>query len=329
MMNRLLGLAISTVMVIACLILGLIGCDQRDSPGFESQPVSMDDLVWLNAQKAKTQKALADSLTVQWDWNSGSGFVDVPSGLKIVYREKAGTSSNSLDDSVFWNVRVALIDSTIIMEWRADDPLVFHRDFSIWPSGFHDIASMISTGDSVECLLPPHLAWGLTGEPPHVPQDAMIWLQIRAMPSKEASSLWMKMIDDFESGNFQPDPAWLNRPEFVGAPCLVWADQPMKQPSRNVRIGESVKIRMRTMVVKNDVNEPVDLGWNEWSFVWGAEGQCLPLLKDLMDSHPNLSRWECWCPVNLAFGSSGLLQAGIEAGDVVGFQWEIQPVEEV
>ena len=83
------------------------------------------------------------------------------------------------------------------------------------------------------------------------------------------------------------------------------------------------------MVVKDDVNEPVDLGWNEWSFVWGSEGQCLPLLEDLMVSRPSLSRWECWCPVSLAFGSSGLLQAGIEAADVVGFQWEIQRVEEV
>ncbi|MDG2208641.1 MAG: hypothetical protein P8K81_01500 [Flavobacteriales bacterium] len=329
MMNHLLGCTVSTVMVIACLILGLIGCDQHDSLDFESQPVSMEDLVQLNAQKAKTQKALADSLIVQWGWNSDSSFVDLPSGLKIVYREKTGASSNSLGDSVYWNVRVALIDSTTIMEWRPNNPLVFHRDFSMWPSGFHDVASMISTGDSVECLLPPHLAWGLTGQPPHVPQDAMIWLQIRAMPSKGADSAWMKMIANFESGNFQPDPAWLKSPELVGAPFLVWADQPMKLLPRDLRIGESVKIRMRTMVVKDDVNEPVDLGWNEWSFVWGAEGQCLPLLEDLMVSRPNLSRWECWCPVSLAFGSSGLLQAGIEAADVVGFQWEIQRVEEV
>ena len=325
--------------VIACLFLW--SCDasvsNRHSGSF--QVVSAEDLIQFNLQKLQAQSELLDSLALQWGWVNSPGFQSLGSGLLLAPRGRKVIDSLLLnkprvfnDDSVYWQIQLRLVDSTLVMDRGVNNPLVFHRLHSGWPAGFQQLAEYVLLGDSVECLIPAHMAWGLTGSPPLVPQDAALLLRLRVLGnSNEQSSQvnesnWMHVISSFESGSFLPDSQWCNQPVLLGSPCLAWGDVKGQGATEGPVLGTTVSLRMRTQVLRSD-DDIEDLGWRAWQFEWGNEGQCLPVLDELMTADLRFNRWECWCPAEKAFGSQGFPEAGIHAGDVIGFQWELEQIQ--
>jgi hypothetical protein len=299
----------------------------------DSMLVTSEDLIQFNQRKLVAQESLLDSLAARWGWPDASEYIVLGSGLRVVMLESASgiEVSQSKDDSVRWHVDVRLVDSTRVMGWQAQDPLVFHRKRSGWPSGFQELAEQLNIGDSADVLMPAHMAWGLTGWSPHVPQDAALLLHIRVLSddllfmSTEDQTNWLQVISDFESGTFRPDSQWCAQPILLGSPCLAWGDLRTQDPAVGVSMGTSVSMRMRTQV-RRDQRIVDDLGWRSWQYEWGDEEQCLPVIEDLMTADLRFKRWECWCPAEKAFGSLGFPEAGIHTGDVVGFQWELSKV---
>lgn len=323
---------------IACLLLW--SCDAPISNGKSSSVplVSVEDLIQFNLQKLEAQGELLDSLALQWGWVDSPGFQSLGSGLLIAMRghkAAAPVLSNPpivfSNDSVYWRIEVRLVDSTLVLERGVENPLVFHRVRSGWPAGFQELSEYALRGDSLECLMPAHMAWGLTGSPPQVPQDAALLVRLRVLGgidervSRADKSNWMHVISDFESGRFLPDSNWCSLPILLGSPCLAWGDAEGQGVMEGPVSGTTVSLRMRTQVLRSD-DEIEDLGWRAWQFEWGNDGQCLPVIEELMSADLRLNRWECWCPAEKAFGSQGFPEAGIEIGDVVGFQWELKQI---
>ena len=47
------------------------------------------------------------------------------------------------------------------------------------PSGFHELIGNAQIGDSLRAMIPPIRAWGMSGLPPDIPQEAVIFVQLR------------------------------------------------------------------------------------------------------------------------------------------------------
>lgn len=326
-------------LAITCLFLWSCDAGVSNRHSSSSRAVLAEDLIQFNLKKLEAQGELLDSLALQWGWVDSPGFQLLESGLLFVSRgHKAIVPFLSKNpqvfnvDSVYWQIEVRLMDSTLVMDWGVNNPLVFHRLRSGWPAGFQQLAEFVLLGDSVECLIPAHMAWGLTGSPPLVPQDAALLLRLRVLgggdeqSSQANESNWMHIISNFESGSFLPDSQWCNQPVLLGSPCLAWGDVKGYGAKEGPISGTTVSLRMRTQVVHSD-DDIEDLGWRAWQFEWGNEGQCLPVLEELMTADLQFNRWECWCPTEKAFGSHGFPEAGIYRGDVVGFQWELEQIQ--
>lgn len=323
---------ISSWVIYAYACLALLGCDSENSRQSKKlvRVVTSKELIQFNQQKLIAQEALLDSLSEQWGWKDESSFMKLGSGLRVLLKESVGLehAEFSKDDSARWIAEMRLVDSTEVMTWGHDEPLVFHKNRSGWPLGFQDLANQLSPGDSVECLMPSHMAWGLTGLPPAIPQDAALWLRIRVLPVLHAISdssnvsNWLQVISDFEQGLLIADPEWCEIPKLLGSSCLAWGDLATQESPFEIEAGTPVSIRMRTQT-RGAKPDSKDLGWRTWQYEWGDEGQCLPLIDELMKSDLRFKRWECWCPSERVFGAKGFPEAGILPGEVVGFQWEV------
>ena len=75
--------------------------------------------------------------------------------------------------------RLSLLDGTDITTWQQDGPMAFEPGSTDLPSGFHELIGNAHIGDSVRALIPPVRAWGMSGLPPDIPQEAVISVHLR------------------------------------------------------------------------------------------------------------------------------------------------------
>ncbi len=141
----------------------------------QTPPPVKVDLEAFNRNRVARQQAFIDTVTASGEWLKGDG------GVRFRLVEEAPQAGDSLKrgDWVHWQARVALADDSVCFE----RPLSFKWQATDVPTGFHDLASATSVGDSVEAWLPAHMAWGLTGHQNLVPPDAVIHLNYRWHPA--------------------------------------------------------------------------------------------------------------------------------------------------
>lgn len=73
----------------------------------------------------------------------------------------------------------SLLDDKVITSWQQHGPLAFELEATDLPAGFHEIIGAAALGDSVRALIPPSRAWGMSGLPPDIPQEAVIRVAMR------------------------------------------------------------------------------------------------------------------------------------------------------
>jgi len=130
-------------------------------------------------QQVEAQSRWIDSVANRWGWQD---FYRSETGL--LWRRVEGIGTDSIvcaeGEWVVWDMEARLADSTVFMRWEGDQPLRFRRLRDEVPRGFHALAGWAQPGDSIEALIPSHEGWGLTGWPGKVPQDAVVFLRLRA-----------------------------------------------------------------------------------------------------------------------------------------------------
>jgi len=310
-------------------------CDSPDQPVI-TQPVSANDLIELNQRKAQSEANLIDSVVRELGWADEPQLVRSSAGIRML--RGAELSAERLiekGDTISWVGRAMLLDSTVLFDWGVDQPFSMIFESSNWPIGFHELSAELAQTNSVSALIPSNLGWGLSGWPPLIPQDAVLWLDVtfadckpQAKEGRRALSGtgWSAFIAAFESGEVWHDQKWIRQRDFVTGPCLSWYDSTSKS-NGSFTNGEHIQITMRTFKSTIDQASVVDLGWNEWSFQVGEDQQVLPVLEAMMRRYPKRNRWECHCPVDYAFGAKGVPSVGLGPKDVVGFQWEWGPID--
>ena len=165
---------------LSLLLTGCTGCHPdrplQDASG-KSQPSKLD-LLEFHRQRAQTLDSLIDARTVDWGnvIRTGTGIrkerLDSLPGAPAVHDLTEGTVLEL-------HHRFELMDGTIITDWQTDGPLAFEPGSTDLPSGFHELIGEAHISDSVRALIPPVRAWGMSGLPPDIPQEAVISVHLR------------------------------------------------------------------------------------------------------------------------------------------------------
>jgi len=166
--------------VAVSFLAGCTGC-HRDHPlpdaSGKTQP-SKQDLIEFHRQRAMALDSLIDARTASWGdvIRTGTGIrkeqLDSLAGAPAVRDLSEGTVLEL-------HHRFQLLDGTIITDWQTDGPLAFEPGSTDLPSGFHELIGEAHIGDSLRALIPPVRAWGMSGLPPDIPQEAVIAVSLR------------------------------------------------------------------------------------------------------------------------------------------------------
>lgn len=178
MMRRPVAIIIGTA--LSLFLAGCTGC-HRDRPlpdaRGKTEP-SKQDLLEFHRQRALALDSLIDARTANWGnvIRSGTGIskerLDSLPGAPATRDLTEGTVLELLH-------RFELLDGTVITDWQTDGPLAFEPGSTNLPSGFHELIGEAHIGDSLRALIPPVRAWGMSGLPPDIPQEAVIAVSLR------------------------------------------------------------------------------------------------------------------------------------------------------
>lgn len=170
-MLRIWGVGLCGVLV--CSVVLSAGCGGEKRASREGRAaVTAEDLLAYNVQKAEQQAALLDSLAPD-----SLGYRD-EGGLRIKWGFGPQAPVHPDGTVVTWAGEIRLANGETRLAFTPENPLRIAIGFSDWPEAFHEIASKSSQGDSIDCWFPAARAWGLTGRPPAIPQDAVIHLEV-------------------------------------------------------------------------------------------------------------------------------------------------------
>ena len=171
-----IGIALSAAILFA----GCIGCshDQPLPDRTTKDTPSKQDLLEFHRLRALALDSLIDRETAEWGSvvRSGTGIrserLDSIPGSPAVSELAEGTVLEL-------HHRLSLLDGTDITTWQQDGPMAFEPGSTDLPSGFHELIGNAHIGDSVRALIPPVRAWGMSGLPPDIPQEAVISVHLR------------------------------------------------------------------------------------------------------------------------------------------------------
>ena len=171
---------IGAVLSAAILLAGCAGCqpDQHLPDWTTKGTPSKQDLLEFHRLRALALDSLIDRETEEWGSvvRSGTGIrserLDSIPGSPAVSELAEGTVLEL-------HHRLSLLDGTDITTWQQDGPMAFEPGSTDLPSGFHELIGNAHIGDSVRALIPPVRAWGMSGLPPDIPQEAVISVHLR------------------------------------------------------------------------------------------------------------------------------------------------------
>lgn len=164
----------------ALALSGCSGCHQDawlpDNAGIGGPQAP--DFVEFQRQRAQELDSLIDAATAAWPGliRTGTGIryerLDSVPGAPLVLALEEGSVLEL-------HHRFELLDGRVITDWTTDGPLAFEHGSTDLPSGFHELIGLAHLGDSLRAMLPPIRAWGMSGLPPDIPQEAVIAVHCR------------------------------------------------------------------------------------------------------------------------------------------------------
>ena len=176
---------LSIGILVTAVMLGLTGCwtgcgERRlPDPPPKTAP-SQEDLIAFHKERARQLDSLMTATTAEW---AGLEVSTTGTGLRVARidsmpgrMEVAGLPDGTLLEL---HHRFALLDGQVITHWRTDGPIAFEPGATDLPAGFHELIGSAALGDSLRALIPPSRAWGMSGLPPDIPQEAIIDVTLR------------------------------------------------------------------------------------------------------------------------------------------------------
>lgn len=316
---------------VALFVLTRCGTEQPVRP--KLNVVTREDLLAFNQAKAEQERMFIDSLVASMHSSVMPHYVEMATGLRAWSSESFQQAAPlQLGDTVEWVGELMLTDSTVLSTWTKEEPFRFVWSRSDWPAGFHELASLLIDKQRAVSIVPSHLAWGLTGYPPLVPQEAVLVVDVEqrlpnssqaaAINIREKRAVWNALLDGMERGEWPGDADWIEAPQLAASPCMAWYEGSAGFAFESTP--ERVSIELRTFRLSKKDGMLDDLGASTWDFDVRNDGQLFPVLADLQRLYPMRRKWACWCPSDAVLDESGREALGVSASDVLGFQWEFQ-----
>ena len=164
-----------------CVLLSSCTGSHRDAwiPEAEAdRGPSKIDLLEFQRQRAMALDSLMSAVSSDWETPIQTG-----TGLRLEVLDSLPGSAavRDLPEGSVLEIhhRFSLLDGRTLTDWKTDGPLAFELGSTDLPSGFHELFGRASLGDSLRALVPPILAWGMSGLPPDIPQEAIIAVECR------------------------------------------------------------------------------------------------------------------------------------------------------
>lgn len=157
----------------------LASCGERPLPDPPPKSVpTQQDLIAFHRERAILLDSMMTAHTVEWPGvtTTGTGI-----RLALVERSEGREPVSALPEGSILELhhRFTLLDGRTITSWQQHGPLAFKLGATDLPAGFHEIIGQAVLGDSLRALLPPARAWGMSGLPPDIPQEAIIAVEMR------------------------------------------------------------------------------------------------------------------------------------------------------
>ena len=167
---------------IAALLMTGCGCGEQRLPDPPPKTApSKADLMEFQRQRALALDSLLTARSEGW-----SDVVRTGTGIRYeVLDRNGGPAANIAVDALAQGTvlelhhRFGLLDGRSITSWQQHGPLAFEPGATDLPAGFHELVGLLQIGDSVRALIPPSQAWGMSGRPPEIPQEAVIHVEMR------------------------------------------------------------------------------------------------------------------------------------------------------
>ena len=151
---------------------------QIEPPTAVKDVPSSEDLLAFQQQAAMRLDSLIATRTQHWESRNTTG-----TGIRWEKLDSNLTNIpvHQLQDGTVLELyhRLSLLDGQVITDWPTDGPMAFEPGSTDVPSGFHELIDLCLIGDSVHALIPPIRAWGMSGLPPDIPQEAIIEVHMR------------------------------------------------------------------------------------------------------------------------------------------------------
>lgn len=163
-------------------LFGLTGCwsngnEQRLSDSPHKTAPTQTDLIAFHKQRAEQLDSLMASVTQSWPGLERTG-----TGIHMEWLERDTTAVpvEALPKGTVLELhhKFTLLDDQVLTTWQDDGPLAFELGATDLPTGFHELVGQAFLGDSLRALIPPSRAWGMTGLPPDIPQEAIISVEM-------------------------------------------------------------------------------------------------------------------------------------------------------
>ena len=168
------------LILIAAIILAH-SCNTRPIPkpkSTESKNVpDTETLIRINQQLVKDDIARNETYakTKGWDY--------LITGAGIIYEilSHGDGAIGKAGDKVEFSYESKLLDGTFCYSSDSNGLKQFVVDYAEVESGLNDIAKLLAEGDSARIILPPHLAFGLTGDRNHIPARSSLVYHLRLL----------------------------------------------------------------------------------------------------------------------------------------------------
>ncbi len=105
-------------------------------------------------------------------------------GLRYMIYENGKGIKTASGSIIKMKMNVEMLDSTVCYSAKDTDPVEFVINKSEQIRGLNELALLLKKGDKAKAILPPHLAYGLTGDNNNIPPNAVLVYDIEVLNVK-------------------------------------------------------------------------------------------------------------------------------------------------
>jgi FKBP-type peptidyl-prolyl cis-trans isomerase len=151
-----------------CLMLIFTSCKQKQA----TKPMpTQEDLQMVNKKIAHEKSQEIDAYVARHDWDVQK----TGTGLRYFIYEHGGGVKIEKGTKTVFEFSLSLLDGKVIIERNKPEKRTIIVEKEDAEPGIHEVLQLMQVGDRAKIILPPHLAFGLTGTEEVPPYSTLVY----------------------------------------------------------------------------------------------------------------------------------------------------------